>query len=324
MSCHDSCYATYKEELSDCPCIETQTTTTEVSTTTTATTTTTEMTPIDPSEVSILVILNDLSASYLTSGDGRSKVAAKITAPSNSYTNSAKHALVNGQVHIFGGDTDNRKIAKLDGCAFVELSARLSIDRDWLSEALSIESGSQALVCFNYYSKTCEIFDGSTTVTTFEASYTHGIGGLGFYKSQPATVGCYSNKHKKAETMTSTGWAALPDHPEAWQSHSIIGLDDNSMLLLGGRIGSTAQTGIWQLKENLWTRFGELTQANCIGSAFYSERSIYFFSGAPSPYPNHRIDLTENEQIKEVVRIGNHANDYYYPVLFQTSADYCV
>lgn len=60
MSCHDSCYATYKEQLSDCPCIETQvhafenllfkknkikTTTTEVST---ATTTTTELTPIDP------------------------------------------------------------------------------------------------------------------------------------------------------------------------------------------------------------------------------------------------------------------------------------
>ena len=73
-----------------------------------------------------------------------------------------------------------------------------------------------ALVCFNYAqnSKTCEIFDGSTTVTTFEASYTHGIGGLGFYNSQPATVGCYRSKHKKAETMTSTGWAALPDHPE--------------------------------------------------------------------------------------------------------------
>ncbi|CBY11695.1 unnamed protein product [Oikopleura dioica] len=156
MSCHDSCYATYKEQLSDCPCIETQTTTTEVSTTTT---TTTELTPIDPSEVSILVILLNLSASYLTSGDGSSKVAATISAPSNDYTAYAKHALVNGQLHIFGGNTDKRKIAKLNGCAFVELSARLNVDRDQHSEALSIQSGSQALICFNYAeSKSCEIF----------------------------------------------------------------------------------------------------------------------------------------------------------------------
>ncbi|CBY32661.1 unnamed protein product [Oikopleura dioica] len=255
MSCHDSCYATYKEQLSDCPCIETQTTTTEVSTATT------ELTPIDPSEVSILVILWDLSASYLTSGDGSSKVAAKISAPRNDYTTVAKHALVNGQVHIFGGSTDNRKIAKLNGCAFVELSARLNVDRDQHSEALSIQSGSQALICFNSAdSKSCEIFDGSSAVTTFESTYTHELGGLGFYQNQPATVGCLQNKHKKAETLTSTGWVALPDHPEALAGHSSIGLDDNSMMLLGGWIGGTSQTGIWKINENVWSRIGELTQ----------------------------------------------------------------
>jgi len=195
-------------------------------------------------KVSILVILWDLSASYLTSVDGSTKVAAKISAPSNDYTRYAKHALVNGEVHIFGGYTDLRKIAKLNGCAFVELSARvlrksiaarLNVDRDYHSEALSIESGSQALVCFNNAgSKSCEIFDGTTTVTTFAAAYTHKLGGLGFYQNNPATVGCYDG-HKKAESLTSTGWVALPDHPEALFGHSSIGLDDGSMLLIGGR-----------------------------------------------------------------------------------------
>ena len=41
---------------------------------------------------------------------------------------------------------------------------------------------------------------------------------------------------------------------------SLIGLDDNSMILLGGFIGSTEQTGIWQIKEDVWSRIGELTQ----------------------------------------------------------------
>ena len=52
----------------------------------------------------------DLSASYLTSGDGSSKVAAKLAAPSNDYTQFAKHAVVKGQLHIFGGNTDKRKV----------------------------------------------------------------------------------------------------------------------------------------------------------------------------------------------------------------------
>ncbi|CBY31062.1 unnamed protein product [Oikopleura dioica] len=280
----------------------------------------------DQSEVSILVILWDLSASYLTSGDGSSKVAAKISAPSNDFTENAKHALVNGQLHIFGGYTDERKIAKLDGCAFTELSARLNVDRDTFSEALSIQFGSQALICFNIAnSKSCEIFDGSSAVTTFETTNTHQLGGLGFYQNQPATVGCSWNNHKNAERLTSTGWVALPDHPLALARHSLIGLDNNSMMLLGGYIsGSGYQTGIWKIKENVWSRIGELTQSAAWGSAIYTGRSIYHFSGYPSPYPNHRIDLTGDEEIKEVVRIGNHANGYLYPVLLETTNNRCL
>ena len=71
-----------------------------------------------------------------------------------------------------------------------------------------------ALICFGSNSKSCEIFDGSTAVTTFATSYTHGVGGLGFYKNQPSSMGCWWQNHKKAESLTSTGWSALPDHPE--------------------------------------------------------------------------------------------------------------
>jgi hypothetical protein len=45
--------------------------------------------------------------------------------------------------------------------------------------------------------------------------------------------------------------------------HSLIGLDNGAMLLLGGYdLGSAgaAQTGIWQLKEDQWSRIGELSK----------------------------------------------------------------
>jgi hypothetical protein len=43
--------------------------------------------------------------------------------------------------------------------------------------------------------------------------------------------------------------------------HSLVGLDNGAMLLLGGRdngSGGAAQTGIWELKNDQWSRIGEL------------------------------------------------------------------
>ena len=74
----------------------------------------------------------------------------------------------------------------------------------------------QALVCFGNYGddlKSCEIFDGLSIDPTFAAEWTHRAGALGLYKNQPATVGCYDEKHQKAETLSATGWTALPDFP---------------------------------------------------------------------------------------------------------------
>ena len=41
-------------------------------------------------------------------------------------------------------------------------------------------------------------------------------------------------------------------------SHSIVGLDNESMLLFGGEISGDLQTGIWQLKNDQWNKIGEL------------------------------------------------------------------
>ena len=69
------------------------------------------------------------------------------------------------------------------------------------------------MICFGYEDKSCETFDGTTAVTTFSATWTHALGGLGLYQNQPATVGCLYAKHIKAETLSSTGWSDLPDFP---------------------------------------------------------------------------------------------------------------
>ncbi|CBY40341.1 unnamed protein product [Oikopleura dioica] len=97
--------------------------------------TTTELVPIEPNEVKILVIMPDLRESYLTSGDGETVTPAKISAPRWDFTAYSRFAVVEGKLHVFGGWSDNKKvliqfffnfifkIARLEGCTLVELSA---------------------------------------------------------------------------------------------------------------------------------------------------------------------------------------------------------
>ncbi|CBY15792.1 unnamed protein product, partial [Oikopleura dioica] len=266
IGCHNSCYENYSQMLFLCPCIEQETTTT------------TQISPIEPSDVFILVIPRSVDESYLQSGDGSSQISATINAPRNDYADYAAHALVNGKLHIFGGNYDRIKIARLDDCSLNELTVRLNEERKYGHAALSIENGTKALICFGYSydtRRTCEIFDGSTTVSTFASDWTHRNGGLGLYKNQPTSVGCFYDKHRKAETLSATGWIALPDHPKRISEHSLVALENQSMLLIGGRDwgnDGAPQSRIWQLKDENWNQIGELLQADFQGSAIYIGR----------------------------------------------------
>ena len=119
--------------------------------------------------------------------------------------------------------------------------------------------------------------------------------------------------------------------------HSLVGLDNGAMMLLGGYDWGSefpVQTGIWELKEE-WRRIGELSKVcNIIqkkiilvfkpansGSVIYVSRSVYMFEYQNSAI--YRVYLDENEELEEVQEIGSHPGRYYWPVLFQTDSDYC-
>jgi len=301
----------------------------------TMTTTTTDLMPNEPGNVFILVMGDRLERTYLTSGDGSLEVPATISVPNgpkDDYAKYATHALVNGKLHIFGGSYDSIKVARLEGCVLTKLPARLKEERVSYSAALSIENGSKALICFGGDGKSCETFDGVSTASTFSTNWIHNSGGLGFYQGQPASVGSrrFSESHNKAETLTTTGWTALPDHPlENIYEHSLVGLENQSMLLLGGRVYDgkdyEIQTGIWQLQNGHWSRIGELWKKAYRGSTLFINKSIYYFA-LESPYPIQRIDLSEDEQLEKVEWIGvQPSSSFDSPVLFQTpGSNYCV
>ena len=58
----------------------------------------------------ILVIPLSIGESYLQSGDGSSQISATINASEDRYAGNAAHALVNGELHIFGGTSDPNQV----------------------------------------------------------------------------------------------------------------------------------------------------------------------------------------------------------------------
>ncbi|CAG5078620.1 Oidioi.mRNA.OKI2018_I69.PAR.g9036.t1.cds [Oikopleura dioica] len=60
----------------------------------------------------LLVMGYSLIDAFSISFDGLTKTGAKITAPSDDYIKYAPHALVKGELYIFGGATDFQKVLK--------------------------------------------------------------------------------------------------------------------------------------------------------------------------------------------------------------------
>ena len=58
-----------------------------------------------------MVILSSLSDSYIINGDGSTRTAAQISAPSNDFADRAQSAVVADKLYLFGGSNDFRKVS---------------------------------------------------------------------------------------------------------------------------------------------------------------------------------------------------------------------
>ena len=112
-----------------------------------------------------MVILGSLRDSYFINRDGSTKSAVQLSAPDDmdDYARRATSAVVADQLYLFGGWRGLRKviftfyfqffynffkIARLDSCAFVELSVQLNNDFRDGHAALAIEDGSKGISLF--------------------------------------------------------------------------------------------------------------------------------------------------------------------------------
>ena len=183
----------------------------------------------------------------------------------------------------------NLKIARLDGCSFNELPARLNEERRYGHAALAIENGQKGKTRFWFW-KIHQIFKllfasaslgnlarSSTVRQLRRLSPPNGL--ILMAVSDSSTINrrlldaTHLNTRKRRCFLRLAGLRCLTIICEFLtifeyfyffrriSDHSLVGLDNGAMLLLGGdNWGSDSeQTGIWQLKEE-WSRIGELSK----------------------------------------------------------------
>lgn len=239
----------------------------------------------------------------------------------------AQSAVVQGKLHLFGGEADKKRIARLDDCNFVELPYKLNFDGYDGHAALSITENSEALICFDYTTwKFCDVFTGSSVDSTHSTSYRHRYAGLGFYNGQPTTVGSYySDGYRKVETLSSTGWMSLADSPINTILHTLIGLK-NDMLMIGGTdiVKGLIKSHVWRLSGNSWSQEADLKQKVYYGTAMAIGNSIIISGKSDGAVQyTQRIVFEENDEIAGVEQIAVYDGSFYNPALFLTSQDYC-
>ncbi|CAG5080465.1 Oidioi.mRNA.OKI2018_I69.PAR.g9602.t1.cds [Oikopleura dioica] len=266
--------------------------------------------PDDLSNMHFAVLLNDLTSSYINSGDGISIVAPQLDAPSNDFVAGSPFAILQDELFIFGGNADNQKIGKLVGCSFSLISASAYL-----------------LSGFPGPYEACEIFDGESVSSTHSAQNNHDWGKLGLYKGQPTTVGSYyKSGAQKVETYNSTGWASLPDHPRKINGHTLTGLDSGSLLLIGGEDDEEVSKNVWILKDDVWNILGQVLSNYDAASAIKIGNYVFVVSGyvksADGTYPVERVHIENDEFLGSEV-IGSNDGQNWIPVLFQADFHFC-
>ncbi|CAG5103778.1 Oidioi.mRNA.OKI2018_I69.chr1.g931.t1.cds [Oikopleura dioica] len=256
---------------------------------------------------------------YVMSADGHYK-EDRFYNRSYPFLHRAGHALLNGQMMIFGGDQDSKKIGRIDGCDLVDTGKRLINNfYSYYGALVTVpEVHEETILCEGYNGKSCESFDGSVSLAISETKEQHQYSCMALYENQALIIaGSYTNG---TEVLSVSGWQSEAEHPEG----DLYGLScasvDGGVLTIGGYSGGYKKT-VYLFKNEQWTLVGELKNNFYFGSMMMFDDYFIAFDG----YGDYQVERAEwnGTHVTSSQTLSSHEVGCYRPIVFESDPDQC-
>jgi len=320
VSCHRSCYNDFESNLEDCPCMKNCP----------------SGCPCEDSSKCerYLQVISDLEldrVNYLIGSEGAFLDQRYYSTPeprvgSNGYLYKAGHAMLKGQLYLFGGDYDFRRVSILNGCEFIDFEHKLLTNFDAYFGSVAVQNDAEVFLCFrNNPSKTCEVFDGRTSrIEKKESNVGHYRGALGIYENQPIAVGAWSaTEGMKVEILGDSAWEFVQDHPETHYSTGVVTVPEGILSVGGYSYATNAAMKAVYLFSNLqWSHVGELNYATRYNTVFALGSKIFSIAGNENPYQSEKF-VWDGESVTDNEMVMGHGRQFTRPVVWESEPGQC-
>ncbi|CBY10654.1 unnamed protein product [Oikopleura dioica] len=265
IHCFDGCLASFKEEMKECPCMENC--------------------PLgcpcenrDICGPNITAMCQSVDFSYSISASGHNKENRHYTTPARTtspFLYRAGFSIMNGEVYIFGGSQDSKKIVKIEQCAIDDTGKRLiSTFYSYLGSLVTLKENSEKIIlCNSYYDKLkCESFDGSTTVAIAETKEQHAYACMSINEQGRATIiaGQETSSVEILETrffikifkiliIIFSGWQNAQSHLAGnIFMHTCAALPNGLVTVGGNVIGTGDLKNVYLFRNGQWSVVGQM------------------------------------------------------------------
>ncbi|CAG5104514.1 Oidioi.mRNA.OKI2018_I69.chr1.g1292.t1.cds [Oikopleura dioica] len=267
--------------------------------------------------------------SYMISANGHIQENRYYSSPlstgSYQFLYNSGFAILNGQMFLYGGNQDPKKVARIEECAIEDTGKRLINNFYGIEGSLVTlpEIVEETILC-NSYSTTalkCESFNGEATKAMSDVQVQHQQGCMSLYLGQAVIIAGYHSD--SVEFLEFSGWQNLTEHPggSTFYRHTCASTDDG-ILTVGGYSGSSFSKEVFYFKNDQWTVAGKMQNNYQFGSMIFLDSFFIVFGGNNNYNTVERAEW-QNETVTSTSVIHDHGGDCLHPIVFETRPDQC-
>jgi len=224
---------------------------------------------------------------------------------------------MNGEVYIFGGYQDPKKIAKINDCRIEDTGKKLITSfKGYRGSSVTLKE--KIILCNGVDSK-CESFDGSSTVPIAETQNGHDRGCMAIKQGRPTIIAGYRSSSVE---ILEKSWHNAPSHPAGDIYRHTCASIQNGIVTVGGAVSGEGDLNVYLFRNWRWSIVGQMKNYQSYGTMIAYETFFIVFGGKYGANSVERAEWDGNTVTSTEV-INDHGGDCTRPIVFEAAPDQC-